>query len=64
MNSQPCATTSALLILERAARLKAYSHADILVAARFGDLAVLVMRRRFRHVDGCERCLLAELEAA
>jgi hypothetical protein len=61
---QPCAISGAFLILERAFRAKVRLHGDTVQAARFGDLAIRAMRLRFSHVDICEQCLLAELEAA
>jgi hypothetical protein len=58
-----CAKSQSYLLLERAFRMKARLHGDTVQAARFGDLAIRAMRLRFRHVDGCEQCLLAELES-
>jgi hypothetical protein len=64
VNPKPCAIFVAGLILERAFRAKARLHGNTLQAAQFGDLAIRAMRLRFCHVDLCEQCLLAELEAA
>ena len=64
MTPQPCAISGALLILERAFRAKARLSGNTPHAARFGDLAIRAMLSRFRHVDGCDQCLLAELEVA
>jgi hypothetical protein len=59
-----CALSRTLLILEGTARTKTRLHGNTRIAAQFGDLAIRAMRQRFRHIDGCEQCLLAELEAA
>jgi hypothetical protein len=60
---QPCAIADAYFLLERAFRAKVRIHGDTLQAARFADLAIRAMRLRFRHVEGCDQCLLAELES-
>jgi len=59
-----CAKYQAISFVELAFRAKVRLHGDTVQAARFADLAICAMRLRFRHVDGCEQCLLAELEAA
>jgi hypothetical protein len=59
-----CAKHQSFLLLERAFRSKARLHGDTVLAARFADLAIRAMRLRFLHVEGCEQCLLAELEVA
>lgn len=59
-----CAKHQSFSLLERAFRTKVRLHGDTVQAACFADLAIRAMRLRFRHVDGCEQCLLAELEAA
>jgi hypothetical protein len=61
---QPCAFSGALLILERAFRAKARLHGNTRQAASFADLAIRATRMRFNHVEGCDQCLLAELEVA
>lgn len=61
MNPQPCAIFVAQHILERAFRAKARSLGNTRQAAEFGNVAILAMRLRFRHIDGCDQCLLAEL---
>lgn len=63
-SAQTCALSRTLLILEGAARTKTRLHGNTTIAAQFGDLAIRAMRLRFSHVEGCEQCLLAELEAA
>jgi len=62
MTSQ-CAKHQSFLLLERAFRAKVRLHGETVQAARFADLAIRAMRLQFSHVDGCERCLLAELMA-
>jgi hypothetical protein len=58
-----CSLSIGLSILERGFRTGAQLHNNR-VAAHFGDLAIRAMRLRFRHVETCDQCLLAELEAA
>jgi hypothetical protein len=58
-----CAKYQSFSLLERAFRSKVRLHGDSAQAARFADLAIRAMRLRFSHIDGCDQCLLAELEA-
>jgi hypothetical protein len=60
--SPPCLTGLAYGFLEGSARLRVHFHGDTLEAARFDDLANHAIRLRFRHVDGCDECLLGEME--
>jgi hypothetical protein len=62
-SGQTCPLSKALLILEGAARTKTRLHGSNTIAAQFGDLAIRAMRMRFSHVEACEQCLAAELEA-
>ncbi len=62
MTSQ-CAKSHSFLLLERAFRAKGRLHGDTVQAARFADLAIRAMRLRFRHVEACKQCLLAESTA-
>jgi hypothetical protein len=59
-----CAKCQSFSPLERAFRVKVRLQGDTVQAARLADLAIRAMRLRFSHVDGCEQCLLAELEVA
>ena len=59
-----CAKCQSFLLLERSFRAKVRLYGDTVEAARFADLAIRAMRLRFSHVEGCDQCLLAELEAA
>ncbi len=61
--SRECPTNLAYRLLERSSRHQVRLRGDMVQAARFADLAIRAMRLRFNHVEGCERCLLAELEA-
>ena len=62
--TQQCPKHQSFSLLERAFRAKVRLHGDTVQAARFADLAIRAMRLRFNHVEGCEQCLLAELEVA
>jgi hypothetical protein len=59
-----CAKHQSFSTMELAFRAKVRLHGETVQAARFADLAIRAMRLRFSHVEGCEQCLLAELEAA
>jgi hypothetical protein len=61
--SRECPTSLGYRLLERSSRHQVRLRGDMVQAARFADLAIRAMRLRFNHVEGCERCLLAELEA-
>jgi hypothetical protein len=60
----PCVKCQSFSLLERAFRAKVRFHGDTVQAARFADLAIRSMRLRFCHVEACDQCLAAELEAA
>jgi hypothetical protein len=59
-----CAKCQSYLLLERAFRSKVRRDGNTRQAAKFGDPAIRAMRLRFGHVEGCDQCLLAELEVA